>query len=158
MRSHRLLFITLPLIIGGCALSASPVPSPPVTASPKPAIYVPPKPPKPPKPAAREATASWYGSKFAGRPTTSGERFDPRRLTAASLTMPLGSVVKVENPKNGRSVRVRINDCGPLVHGRSLDLSQRAARKIGITHQGVARVKITSVKTPPNANIGRCSR
>jgi rare lipoprotein A (peptidoglycan hydrolase) len=155
MRSHWLLFITLPLIIGGCAVSTSPVASPPMVVLPKPAIYVPPKPPKPP---VREVTASWYGSKFAGRPTTSGEPFDPRRLTAASLTMPLGSVVKVENPKNGRSVRVRINDCGPIVHGRSLDLSRRAAQKIGITHQGVARVKITTVKTPPDANVDHCSR
>jgi rare lipoprotein A len=155
MRSHRLLFITLPVIIGGCALTASPVASPPTLVLPKPAIYVP---PKPPKPAVPEVTASWYGRKFTGRPTTSGEPFDPRRLTAASLTLPLGSVVKVENPKNGRSVRVRINDCGPFVHGRSLDLSRRAARKIGITHQGVAHVKITTVKTPPDANVDRCSR
>jgi len=67
------------------------------------------------------------------------------------------SVVKVENPKNGRSVRVRINDCGPFVRGRSLDLSRRAAQTIGITHQGVARVKITTVKTLPDADIHRCS-
>jgi rare lipoprotein A len=158
MRCYRLLFITLPIIIGGCALRASPVAPPPITALPKSAIYVPPKLPNRLKPPVREVTASWYGRKFAGRPTTSGEPFDPRRLTAASLTLPLGSVVKVENPTNGRSVRVRINDCGPLVHGRSLDLSQRAARKIGITHQGVARVKITTVKTPPDANLDRCSR
>jgi rare lipoprotein A len=101
---------------------------------------------------------SWYGGGFAGRPTTSGEPFDPHRLTAASITLPLGSVVKVENPKNGRSVRVRINDCGPFARGRSLDLSLRAAQKIGISHQGVARVKITTVKNPPGANVDRCSR
>jgi rare lipoprotein A len=155
MRSHRLLFIILPLIIGGCAVSVRPVAPPPMVALPEPVIYVP---PKSPKPAVRDGTASWYGRKFAGRPTTSGERFDPRRLTAASVTLPLGSVVKVENPKNGRSVKVRINDCGPFVHGRSLDLSRRAAQKIGITHQGVARVKITTVKTPPDANTDRCRR
>lgn len=96
-------------------------------------------PPPPRRPASHEVIASWYGRRFAGRPTTSGERFDPHRLTAASITVPLGSVVKVENPKNGRSVRVRINDCGPFARGRSLDLSLRAAQKIGITHQGVAR-------------------
>jgi rare lipoprotein A len=66
--------------------------------------------------------------------------------------------VKIENPKNGRWVRVRINDCGPFVHGRSLDLSRRAAQKIGIKHQGVARVKITTIKTPPDADVDRCSR
>jgi len=103
-----------------------------------------------------QVTASWYGSEFAGRPTTSGEPFNPRRLTAPPITLPLGSVVKVENPKNRRSVRVRINDCGPFVPRRSLDLSLRAAQKIGIAHQGVARMKITAVKTPPDAN--RCSR
>jgi len=101
-----------------------------------PAIYAP---PPPPKPAIHEVIASWYGRRFAGRPTTSGERFDPHRLTAASITVPLGSVVKVDNPKNGRSVRVRINDCGPFAPGRGLDLSRRAAQKIGITHQSGAR-------------------
>jgi peptidoglycan lytic transglycosylase len=66
--------------------------------------------------------------------------------------------VKIENPKNRRSVRVRINDCGPFAPGRSLDLSLRAAQKIGITHQGVARVNIATVKTPPNADVDRCSQ
>jgi len=100
--------------------------------------------------------ASWYGTKFAGRPTTSGERFDPNRLTAASKTLPLGSVIKVENPTNGRSVTVRINDCGPFVRGRSLDLSRGAAQKIGLTHQGVARVKLITLESPPDAV--RCAR
>jgi rare lipoprotein A len=58
--------------------------------------------------------------------------------------------VKVENPKNGRSVTVRINDCGPFVPGRSLDLSRGAARKIGITSHGVARVKLTTVNARPD--------
>jgi len=124
-------------------------------ALPMSAIY---GPPPPPKPAIHEVLASWYGRGFAGRPTTSGEPFNPRRLTAASITLPLGSVVKVENPKNGRSVRVRINDCGPFVLGRSLDLSFRAAQKIGITHQGVARVNITTVKIPRDVDIDRCSQ
>jgi rare lipoprotein A len=70
-------------------------------------------PPLPLKHTAYELIASWYGRTFAGRPTTSGERFEPRQLTAASITIPLGSVVKVKKPKNGRSVKVRINDCGP---------------------------------------------
>jgi len=63
--------------------------------------------------------------------------------------------VKVENPKNGRSVRVRINDCGPCVLGRSLDLSLRAAQQIGITRQRVARVTITTLKLPPDATVER---
>jgi rare lipoprotein A len=102
--------------------------------------------------------ASWYGSEFAGRSTTSGEPFNPNRLTAASITLPLGSVVNVENPRNGRSVKVRINDCGPFVVGRSLDLSLRAAQTIGITRQGVVRVKVTAVKIPSDADTDRCIR
>jgi rare lipoprotein A len=155
MRCHQVLIISLPLTIGGCAMGATPVVSPALPALPKPAVYAP---PLSPKPTVHEVTASWYGSEFAGRPTSSGEPFDPRRLTAASITVPLGSVVKVENPKNGRSVRVRINDCGPLARGRSLDLSRRAVQKIGISHQGVARVKITTVKTRPDADVDRCGR
>jgi len=90
---------------------------------------------------------SWYGPGFAGRRTSSGERFNPNQLTAASKTLPIGSVVRVTNVENGRSVNVRINDRGPYVRGRGLDLSRRAAQKIGITRKGVARVRITKVKT-----------
>jgi rare lipoprotein A (peptidoglycan hydrolase) len=90
--------------------------------------------------------ASWYGQGFAGRRTSSGERFNPNQLTAASKTLPIGSVVRVTNVENGRSVNVRINDRGPFVRGRSLDLSRSAAQKIGMTHKGVARVKVTRVK------------
>ena len=150
-----MLVITLPLTIGGCVVGATPVASPPIPVVPTPAIY---SPPPPPKPRIHEVTASWYGSEFAGRPTTSGEPFNPDRLTAASITLPLGSVVKVENPQNGRSVKVRINDCGPFVVGGSLDLSLRAAQTIGITHQGVARVKVTKVKLPIDADTDRCIR
>jgi rare lipoprotein A len=81
---------------------------------------------------------------FRGRHTASGERFDPNSMTAASKTLPIGSVVQVTNLKNGRSVNVRINDRGPYVRGRSLDLSHAAARQIGLT-AGVARVKVTPV-------------
>ena len=108
--------------------------------------------------AAHEVIASWYGSAFAGQLTTSGERFDPHRLTAASITVPLGSIVKVKNPSNGRSVMVRINDCGPYVVGRTLDLSLRAAQKIGIVRQGVARLTVTPIKIPEDADYDRCSR
>jgi rare lipoprotein A (peptidoglycan hydrolase) len=93
-------------------------------------------------------TASWYGPGFTGRRTSSGERFDPNQLTAASPTLPLGSVVHVTNVSNGRSVNVRINDRGPFVRGRSLDLSHRAAQKIGLTAKGVGRVKVTRVRHP----------
>jgi len=91
--------------------------------------------------------ASWYGPGLAGRKTTSGEIFNPRALTAASRALPLGSVVKVTNPQNGKSVSVRINDRGPFVPGRSLDLSRHAAEKLGIIHMGVASVKVTKASS-----------
>ena len=92
--------------------------------------------------------ASWYGPGLTGQKTTSGEVYNPRALTAASKTLPIGSEVKVTNPENGKSVNVRINDRGPFVPGRSLDLSQRAAEKIGVIHKGVARVKVSRPATP----------
>ena len=85
------------------------------------------------------------GKEEAGNITASGERFDPHALTAASKTLPLGSKVVVTNPTTGKSVTVRINDRGPYVRGRSLDLSQRAAEEIGITKKGVARVQVKRV-------------
>jgi peptidoglycan lytic transglycosylase len=93
----------------------------------------------------RTEVASWYGPGFAGRRTSSGERFDPNSLTAASRTLPLGSHVKVTNPSTGKSVVVRINDRGPHLHGRSLDLSRRAAEEIGMKRKGVARVRVASM-------------
>jgi hypothetical protein len=100
------------------------------------------------------ATASWYGPGLSGHRTSSGERFDPNRLTAASPTLPLGSVVHVTNLSNGRSVNVRINDRGPFVRGRSLDLSHRAAQQIGLTAKGVGRVKVTRVRHPEFTTAG----
>jgi rare lipoprotein A len=143
---ERVLLITVlapSFIASGCATPATVV----APQRPAPIANTPIRPPAPP---VHIVKASWYGTEFAGRPTTSGERFDPNRLTAASKTLPLGSIVKVHNPRNGRSVTVRVNDCGPFVRGRGLDLSQGAARKIGITHQGVARVELITLESPPD--------
>jgi len=96
-----------------------------------------------PAPKPKQEIASWYGPGFNGRLTTTGERFNQNAMTAASKTLPLGSHVVVTNPENGRSVEVRINDRGPHVRGRTLDLSKRAAQKLGITKHGVARVEVT---------------
>ena len=153
MRYYPLFIVSLPLAVGLCAITQTPAGSAPITALPMSSVYTP---PLPLKRTAYELIASWYGSTFTGRPTTSGERFDPHRLTAASITMPLGSVVKAENPKNGRSVKVRINDCGPYVLGRGLDISLGAPRKIGIDRQGVARLKVTPIKIPRHADLYRC--
>lgn len=91
----------------------------------------------------RTEVASWYGPGFEGRRTSSGEVFHSNELTAASTTLPLGSHAIVTNPDTGRSVIVRINDRGPFVHGRSIDLSHRAAQEIGLAGKGVGRVQVT---------------
>ena len=93
--------------------------------------------------------ASWYGPGFAGHLCSDGEIFNPNELTAASKTLPIGSRVRVTNPRNGRSVVVRINDRGPYVRGRSLDLSRRAARQIGLTEEGVGRVRVKTLRRSP---------
>ena len=82
-------------------------------------------------------TASYYSH---GQKTASGERFNPHGLTAAHRSLPFGTKLRVVNPRNGRSVTVRITDRGPFIKGRSLDLSLGAAKVLGITGQGVARV------------------
>jgi rare lipoprotein A len=87
-------------------------------------------------------TASWYGSDFHGRPTSSGERYDMYGMTAAHKTMKFGTKLLVTNPDTGRSAVVTVNDRGPFVRGRDLDLSYGAARKIGLEEKGVGRVKI----------------
>ena len=87
-------------------------------------------------------TASFYGRELAGRPTASGERFNPGALTAAHRTLPFGSMVRVTNISNGDSVIVRINDRGPFSHGRVIDVSHAAAREIGLHRSGTARVKL----------------
>jgi rare lipoprotein A len=145
-QAPTIIALALSCFVCECAEHSTPVA--PLPSPPRRITYVP---SQPPKPAVHVVKASWYGNEFAGRPTTSGERFDPNRLTAASKTLPLGSIVKVENPTNGRSVTVRVIDCGPFVRGRSLDLSLRAARRIGITHQGVARVILTTLESPSDA-------
>ncbi|WP_298737221.1 septal ring lytic transglycosylase RlpA family protein [uncultured Chitinophaga sp.] len=86
--------------------------------------------------------ASYYADKFEGRRTASGETFHQNAMTAAHRTLPFGTKVKVINLANGRSVKVRINDRGPFAQGRIIDLSKKAARKLGIISTGVAPVEI----------------
>jgi len=80
--------------------------------------------------------ASWYGPRFHGRRTASGEKFDMHALTAAHPSLPFGSIVRVENPETGRSVDVRINDRGPHIKQRIIDLSRAAARALGLLDSG----------------------
>jgi rare lipoprotein A len=86
--------------------------------------------------------ASWYGPGFEGKETASGETFDQNRLTAAHLSLPLGIEVKVTNLENGKSVKVEVNDRGPYVRGRAIDLSKAAARKLDMVDEGTALVRI----------------
>jgi rare lipoprotein A len=94
--------------------------------------------------------ATYYGRSFDGNPTKNGETFDHREHTAASNVLPLGSEAKVTNLQNGKSVKVKVNDTGPALGRKKIDLTTAAARKIGITHkQGTAPVKIEVTKLPP---------
>jgi len=93
--------------------------------------------------------ATWYGAALAGRPTASGERFDPARLTAAHRTLPFGTWVEVTRLDNGLAVRVRITDRGPFGHAdRIIDLSRAAAERVDLVHAGVARVQVRVVDGP----------
>lgn len=151
------------LVLTAFGVIASCAPSAPVVHYQPPAVIAPPPPPPPPriapqaaeKPCEAITRASWYGRKFAGRKTASGEKFSPHEMTAASKDLPLGARVVVTNMRNGRSVEVRITDCGPLRKGRRIDLSLRAARKLGMIHDGVAPVRIRVVDAPPGAQTSR---
>ncbi len=89
--------------------------------------------------------ASWYGRDFHGRKTANGERYDMHALSAAHKTLPLPTLVRVTNLDNGRSIIVRVNDRGPFVKGRLIDLSYAAARELGYTSQGTARVRVQTL-------------
>lgn len=86
--------------------------------------------------------ASYYSNKFNGRRTANGEKFRNSKRTAAHQTLPFGTKVKVINLRNGKSVKVRINDRGPFVAGRIIDLSRKAARRIDMVNEGVGNVKL----------------
>lgn len=103
----------------------------------------------PPAPGEQRGLASWYGAPHHGRRTSSGEPFDMRGLTAAHRTLPFGTRVLVTDPASGRSVEVRINDRGPYVGGRVIDLSHEAARQLGALVAGVIPVTLR-VLAPPD--------
>jgi rare lipoprotein A len=103
-------------------------------------------------------TASWYGGYFQGRETASGEPYDMHDLTAAHRTLPLGSFVKVTNLRNGRSVVLRINDRGPVVDGRIIDVSYYAASVLGFKAQGLQRVRLDLVSSSTIAMASQSAR
>jgi rare lipoprotein A len=114
---------------------------------------------RPPARTAAEASggerglASWYGKEFDGLPTASGETFRPEKISAAHRTLPLGTVVDVTNEKNGKTVRVKINDRGPFVAGRIVDLSKAAAQEIASVGDGVVPVTLRVVTLGDNFRV-----
>jgi len=139
-----IVILALGLVIGGCA-----------TARPRPSVSGPPPSEVSPREVSPPAigfeqtgNASWYGRQHQGRRTASGEIYDITKFTAAHRTLPLGTVVRVTHVENGRSVEVRVNDRGPFVDGRILDVSRAAAERLGVLGLGVFPVKLTVVTLP----------
>jgi len=130
--------IALALATAACAqprresATAAPTPAPVVVARPAPAA---------PR-VVQTGAASWYGEAHHGKKTASGEAFDMYALTAAHRSLPLGTRIRVTNVANGRAIDVRINDRGPVIPGRIIDLSYGAARALGAVGDGVFRVRI----------------
>ena len=120
----------LSLVLAGCASGRGRAPGEPVPARPEAAD----------EGEIARGLASWYGGKFHGRRTASGERFDMNELTAAHPSLPFGTRLRVRNPRNGREVEVRINDRGPFTGKRIIDLSRAAADAIGLIQVGVGPV------------------
>lgn len=132
-------------------------PSPPTAASPT-TTSTPPSPGLAPVPApviqGEEGLASWYGYPYHGRPTANGEIYNMYGMTAAHRTLPFGTVVCVHNLDNGRDVTVRINDRGPFIEGRIIDLSFTAAQAMAVDVSGLARVRLEIVGRNASAEPG----
>jgi rare lipoprotein A len=132
--------LSLAVLVTACA--RPPHEATAVTPPHEPTAVTPPRQP----PLVLTGKASWYGEPHQGKRTASGERFDKNALTAAHRTLPLGTRVLVTNLENGRAVEVRINDRGPSVPDRIIDLSYAAARALGAVGDGVFRVRIAVVE------------
>jgi peptidoglycan lytic transglycosylase len=144
----------LPLLLSSCTRSLGrkeTLPPPVVTPQAKEAA------PKPAGPKVEQVgEASWYGPAHQGQETASGDTFDQNKLTAAHPTLPLGTKAVVTNLETGKSVAVTINDRGPYVKGRKIDLSRAAAQKLGMAKEGVAKVKIeTRPRRKPIKKVAR---
>lgn len=108
------------------------------------------RPSDPPKPIrVWSGLASWYGQQFEGRKAASGQIYDMFAATAAHPWLPFGSLLRLTNPKTGKSQVVRINDRGPFMDGRELDVSFSVASRLGIIESGVARLRIELLEEPP---------
>ncbi|MGH9787099.1 MAG: septal ring lytic transglycosylase RlpA family protein [Candidatus Acidiferrales bacterium] len=133
------LLVALALAIGGCRKKTA--------AAPRPS----PGPPAAPGSFVEDGLASWYGHPYHGRPTANGEIYDMNQMTAAHRTLAFNSWVKVTNLENNRTARVRINDRGPFIEGRIIDLSRVAADEIAMLGPGTAMVRIEVVAGPPGS-------
>lgn len=121
------------------------------------ALDTPNRPPKPRPLKVWYVLSTWYGEPFDGQPTANGETYDMYDLTAAHPSLPLGSVVRVVNPRTRRSQVVRINDRGPYVEGRELDVSYEVARRLGFAQRGLARVRLELLEVPKRPAVPRHS-
>lgn len=128
LRKLGWLLLPLTLVLQACGSAPPPPVSGPVVVS------------------AQQGKASYYGTRHHGRKTASGERFNKNALTAAHRTLPFGSLVRVINLNNNKSIVVRINDRGPYAKGRIIDLSEQAAREINMIRAGVAQVRVELLK------------
>jgi rare lipoprotein A len=154
--------VLLLMLLAGCAARSRPVPPPPsIPPAPRPEPAAPevrPGEPRPykalgqwyqPLPDAKgfrqEGIASWYGPDFHGKRTSSGETYDMHAMTAAHKTLPLGTLVRVRHLQNQRAVDLRINDRGPFVGNRVIDLSYEAARQLGVIGPGTAAVEVVAI-------------
>ena len=128
MSTTRAILVAMVAVLAGCATVPTPDHAGPTV--------LPPMKAPPTAPELERGKASWYGPGFQGRRTANGERFDMNALTAAHRTLPFGTLVRVRNDQNGREVVVRINDRGPYVGDRIIDLSRAAAAALGLLQTG----------------------
>lgn len=143
MTTDRAIFLAISLVVLGCGGAAAEAAPPAAATSPEstaPAAAA--------RPSGERGGASYYSDKLAGRPTASGEPYKPSEMTAAHRSLPFGTIVEVVR-EDGRKVEVRINDRGPFKRGRVIDLSRRAAEKLGMIREGVIDVVVRVVKEAP---------
>jgi rare lipoprotein A len=126
----RALLLLLACCVAACTTTAPPPPPPAPVAPPERPSFT------------QTGNASWYGSGHQGHATASGEPFDKNQLTAAHRTLPLNTIVRVTNVATHKTVKLKINDRGPFTGKRIIDLSERAARELGIVDDGVVKVKL----------------
>jgi peptidoglycan lytic transglycosylase len=140
--TRRIVALALLACLAACA---APAPPPPAPTSPPPEQPV----------FDQKGMASWYGPMHQGHLTANGESFDMHSLTAAHRSLSFGTIARVTNLSNGRTVKVRINDRGPYVRSRILDLSKRAADELGMTGDGAVRVRIEVYQSDQHAPVNR---